>query len=162
VGSFGGKGGQSAGVATNVVTDYVLIRGEARSHDARFVRTITRAYREAFRLAAARVRDHRGRAARVRFQSRVDYYPFRLKPDAPVVRHAVAAATRAGLKPTLRVTNGGLDANWMVRHGIPTVTFGGGQNNPHTLDEFVDLKEFADACRLALALATPDTDGNAH
>src|SRR5262249_9226826 len=33
VGSFGGQEGSSAGVATNVVTDYVLIRGEARSHD---------------------------------------------------------------------------------------------------------------------------------
>jgi tripeptide aminopeptidase len=34
------------------------------------------------------------------------------------------------------------------------VTFGAGQNNPHTVDEYVDLDEFADGCRLALALAT--------
>jgi tripeptide aminopeptidase len=153
VGSFGGLDGQSAGVATNVVTDYVQIRGESRSHDPRFFRAITAAYRDAFRTAAGRVRDHRGRGAKVRFKTRLDYYPFRLSETAPVVRHALAGARAAGLKPDLRVTNGGLDANWLGRHGIPTVTFGAGQNNPHTVEEFVDLAEFAAGCRLAVALA---------
>jgi tripeptide aminopeptidase len=156
VGSFGGQDGRSAGEATNVVTDYVLVRGEARSHDSRFVRAITAAYRDAFRTAAGQVRDDRGRGAKVRFRARRDYHPFRLKPDAPVVRHSLAAAERAGLHPTLRVTNGGLDANWLVRHGIPTVTFGAGQNNIHTVDEYVDLAEFAAGCRMALALAVGD------
>src|SRR5437660_944610 len=70
VGSFGGAGDTSAGAATNVVTDYVHVRGESRSHDPRFVKEITAAYRRAFRAAAARVRDDRGRPARVRFQTR--------------------------------------------------------------------------------------------
>ena len=154
VGSFGGREGQSAGEATNVVTDYVYIRGEARSHDFRFVRAITGAYREAFRAAADQIKDDRGHGAKVRFRTRSDYFPFRLKPNSPVVRHALTAAAKAGLQPCLRVTNGGLDANWMVRHAIPTVTFGAGQNNIHTVDEFVDLDEFLAGCRLAMALAT--------
>ena len=54
----------------------------------------------------------------------------------------------------MRVANGGLDANWLIRHGVPTVTLGAGQNAIHTTDEFVDLKEFAAGCRLAVALAT--------
>lgn len=154
VGSFGGHDGKSAGDATNVVTDYVHIRGEARSHERRFIRTITRAYQAAFQQAAAEVRDHRGRKARVRFQSRLDYYPFRMKSSTPVVRHALDAGARIGLKPDLRISNGGLDANWLVRHGIPTITFGAGQNNIHTIEEYVDLAAFADGCRLALSLAT--------
>ena len=36
VGSVGGRDGRSAGEATNVVTDYALVRGESRSHDIRF------------------------------------------------------------------------------------------------------------------------------
>jgi tripeptide aminopeptidase len=154
VGSFGDAHGHSAGVATNVVTDYVLIRGEARSHQTQFVRAITAAYREAFRAAAAGVQDDRGRTAKLRFRVRKDYHAFRLKPEAPVVRHAVTAAQKAGWQPTLRLTNGGLDANWTVRHGIPTVTIGAGQNNPHTVEEYVDLADFEAGCRLALALAT--------
>jgi tripeptide aminopeptidase len=160
VGSFGGTDGKSAGVATNVVTDYAVIHGESRSHDPRFVRTITNAYRDAFRAAAKHVSDDRGRIAKVRFETRHDYYPFHLKATEPVVRHALAAAEQAELKPTLRVTNGGLDANWLVRHGIPTVTFGAGQNNIHTVDEFVDVAEFAKGCRMALAVATLDSAGD--
>jgi tripeptide aminopeptidase len=154
VGSVAGRDGRSAGEATNVVTDYAHVRGEARSHDARFVKVITRAYKDAFARAAERVTDHQGRRAKVKFSARLDYYPFRLKDDAPVVRHAWAAAERAGLTPSLRVGNGGLDANWLVRHGIPTITFGAGQNNIHTIDEYVDLELFAQGSRMALALAT--------
>ena len=90
----------------------------------------------------------------MKFSSRLDYYPFRMKADAPVVRHAEAAARSAGFEPTLKISNGGLDANWLVRHGIPTVTIGAGQNNIHTVEEFVDLPSFLDGCRMALALAT--------
>jgi tripeptide aminopeptidase len=154
VGTFGGRDDRSAGDATNVVTDYVHIRGESRSHDSRFVQAITRAYRNAFRTAASKVRDDRARGAKVRFTARRDYYPFRLKPTVPVVRHAVVAAERVGLQPTLRVTNGGLDANWMVRHGIPTITFGAGQRQVHTTEEYVEVADFLAACQLALALAT--------
>jgi tripeptide aminopeptidase len=154
VGSFGSADGRSAGEATNVVTDYALIRGEARSHDTRFAGTITAAYRDAFRAAAAAVVDDRGRGAKVRFQTRRDYYPFRLKEDSPVVQRALAAAARAGWTAALRVSNGGLDANWTTRNGIPTITFGAGQNNVHTVEEFVELADFTAGCRLALALAT--------
>jgi tripeptide aminopeptidase len=153
VGVFGGRDGRSAGDATNVVTDYVHIHGESRSHDARFAKAITAAYRQAFQAAATRVRDDRGRAARVRFAARLDYHPFRLPESAPVVRHARRAVEAVGRTPALKVANGGLDANWLVRRRVPTVTFGAGQNAIHTVDEFVDLTEFAAGCRLAVALA---------
>jgi tripeptide aminopeptidase len=154
VGSISGQDGKPAGEATNVVTDFALVRGEARSHDPRFVKRIVKAYREAFARAAAKVRNEEGRTAKVKFTTRLDYYPFRIKENAPVVRHAAAAARAAGFEPALRISNGGLDANWLVRHGIPTVTFGAGQNNIHTADEYVDVPMFLDGCRMALALAT--------
>jgi tripeptide aminopeptidase len=156
VGSFGDAVGGSAGVATNVVTDYVLIKGEARSHHSPFVRQIVAAYKDAFRRAGEEVRNAQGRHAKVRFQTRRDYYPFRIRPEAPVVRHAFAAAEQAGLQPALRLSNGGLDANWLVRHGIPTITFGAGQNNVHMTEEFVDLDQFLAGCRMALALAVQE------
>jgi tripeptide aminopeptidase len=154
VGSVGGRDGKAAGEATNVVTDYARVRGEARSHDAAFVKEIVAAYRDAFRKAAAEVTDDQGRPAKVKFTSRLDYHPFRLNEDAPVVRRAWAAAERAGLTPTLKVGNGGLDANWLVRHQVPTVTFGAGQHDIHTTDEYVDVPMFLEGCRMALALAT--------
>ncbi|MDY3555116.1 M20/M25/M40 family metallo-hydrolase [Gemmata sp. JC717] len=156
VGLVGTADGKSAGDATNVVTDFVHVKGESRSHDAKFVREITAAFKVAFSNAAAKVKDHEGRAAKVKFTSRLDYVPFRLKSDAPVVKLAEVAIQKIGRTPNLRTTNGGLDANWMVKHGIPTVTFGAGQNEIHTVKEFVDLREFESACQLALALATAE------
>jgi tripeptide aminopeptidase len=154
VGRFAGRDGKSAGEATNVVTDYVHLHGESRSHDARFAKAITRAYRDAFADAAGQITDDKGRKAKVKFTARLDYHPFRLKEDAPVVRHARAAAVQAGLQPSLRVGNGGLDANWLVRHGIPTVAFGAGQNNIHTIEEYVEVPMFLAGCRMALTIAT--------
>ncbi len=156
VGSVGTLDGKCAGDATNVVTDFVHMKGESRSHDAKFVRAITAAFKTAFAGAAAKVKDHEGRTAKVKFVSRLDYVPFRLKSDAAVVGRAEAAVRAVGREPNLRVTNGGLDANWMVKHGIPTVTFGAGQNEIHTVKEYVDLTEFESGCRVALALATAE------
>jgi hypothetical protein len=73
----------------------------------------------------------------VKFKAETDYYPFRMKESLPVVKRAVAVVSAIGGTPTIRAANGGLDANWMVRHGVPTVTFGAGQNEPHTIDEWI-------------------------
>lgn len=153
VGPIGGKNGGPAGDATNVVTDYILARGESRSHDPKFFKEITAAYRDAFAAAASAVTDHEGNPGKVKFTARTDYFPFRLKDAAPAVRAAAAAVAAIGRVPNLRVANGGLDANWMVKHAIPTVTFGAGQNDIHTVDEWVDLTEFEAGCHLAVAVA---------
>ena len=146
--------GRPAGDATNVVTDYVHVRGESRSHDSKFFKEITKAYKVAFEKAAKRVKNSDGKSGRVKFKAETDYYPFRMKDSLPVVKKAVAAVSRIGATPTIRAANGGLDANWMVRHGVPTVTFGAGQNEPHTIDEWINLDEYDRACALAVQLAT--------
>jgi tripeptide aminopeptidase len=154
VGPVTGGEGRPAGDATNVVTDYVHVRGECRSHDGKFFKEITKAYKAAFEKAAKAVKNSEGKSGRVRFKAQTDYYPFRQKETLPVVKRAIAAVTANGGTPNIRAANGGLDANWMVRHGIPTVTFGAGQNEPHTVDEWINLDEYERACALAVRLAT--------
>jgi tripeptide aminopeptidase len=154
VGPVTGGEGRPAGDATNVVTDYVHVRGESRSHDGKFFREITKAYKAAFEKAAKRVTNADGKSGKVKFKAETDYYPFRMKESLPVVKRAVAAVSGIGGQPNVRSANGGLDANWMVRHGVPTVTFGAGQNEPHTVDEWINLDEYDRACALAVRLAT--------
>jgi tripeptide aminopeptidase len=153
-GVFGGKEGKPAGDATNVVTDYVHIKGEARSPEPAFAAAITEAYRAAFAKAQTEVKDAGGATAQVKFDHKPAYPPFNLGEDAPVLKHAKRAAEAIGLKPTTLFSNGGLDANWLDKHGVPTVTIGAGQYEIHTVNEYVDLPEFANGCRLAVALAT--------
>ena len=154
VGKVSGAGGAAAGDATNVVTDYVRVYGESRSHDPAFFKAITSAYKTAFQEAAKRITNVEGKAGRVKFTARPVYHPFRLKESLPVVQRACAAVEALGFEPDVRVANGGLDANWIVKHGIPTVTFGAGQNEVHTVDEWIDLREYDKACQLAYQLAT--------
>jgi len=153
VGSIGDKDGRSAGQATNVVTDFARVTGESRSHDPAFATAITTAYKTAFEKAGGEVRDDEGKTAKVKFESRLDYTPFRLDENAPVVSHTKTAIERLGWAATTRIGNGGLDANWLVRLGVPTVTIGAGQNQIHTIEEWVDLAEFERGCRVVLALA---------
>jgi tripeptide aminopeptidase len=153
-GVFSGKNGKAAGDATNVVTDYVHIKGEARSPELTFAHAITEGFREAFEKAREEVKDIEGATAEVIFEASHAYPPFKLADDAPALRHAKRAAESIGMKPNAVYSNGGLDANWLVKHGLPTVTFGAGQYEVHTVKEYVHLPEFANGCRLAVALAT--------
>jgi len=154
VGIFGGKDGKPAGDATNVVTDYVHLVGEARSTDAAFAVKITEAFEAAFNKAKAEVKDADGNMAEVTFQTRTAYPPFLMSEDDPAVQRAKKAAQGMGLEPVTMVSAGGLDANWLVKHGVPTVTFGAGQAEIHTVNEYVVIPEFAQGCRLAVAIAT--------
>ncbi len=154
VGVIGNGKGGSAGEATNVVTDYVHIRGESRSFDVKFLKTITQTYRNAFLEAGKKISNHQGKKAKVQFHSRLDYRPFHLSEKAPVVAKGLSAVEQIQRQPICRTTNGGLDANWMVAHGIPTITFGAGQNEIHTVKEWIDLNEYLHGCQLGVVLAT--------
>src|SRR2546430_16446345 len=116
VGPVTGGDGRPAGDATNVVTDYVHVRGESRSHDSKFFKEITKAYKAAFEKAAKRVKNTDGKSGRVKFKAETDYYPFRMKENLPVVKRAVAAVSGIGATPNIRAANGGVNGNWEGRH----------------------------------------------
>jgi tripeptide aminopeptidase len=154
VGIFGGRDGAAAGDATNVVTDYAWLRGEARSPSEEFTASITAGLRSAFETAQAQVTDANGETAVVEFTNVKAYPPFNLDENSDAVRRAAKAVEAIGLKPVFIFSNGGLDANWLDKHGVPTVTIGAGQYEIHTIKEYVDLPEYAQGCRLAIELAT--------
>ena len=144
----------SGGAATNVVTDRLEIRGEARSHDREFRAEIVQQIERAFHQAAEQVTNAQGQAGRIEFQHRLKYEAFRLDEQEPAVTAAVAAVQRTGLEPIKRISNGGLDANWMTTHGMPTVTLGCGQEHIHTTAERLHVPSFLQACQIAWELAT--------
>jgi tripeptide aminopeptidase len=141
------------GDATNVVTDHVTLRIEARSHVPKFREKIVKEIESAFRRAAKEVRSTAGKQGSVTFEGRLDYEAFRLTRDEPSVVAAIAAVEAEGKEPELAISNGGLDANWLTAHGIPTVTLGCGQRNIHSVDEELDIADFHTARRIALRLA---------
>ena len=142
------------GEATNVVTDQVTIRAEARSHNPQFRKRIVREIERAFQRAIKEVKNDLGQKGQILFDGRLDYESFVLPADDPSVRMAEAAIRSIDCDPLHAVANGGVDANWLTAHGLPTVTIGCGQSNAHTVKEALDLAHFHTACRIGLRLAT--------
>jgi tripeptide aminopeptidase len=142
------------GEATNVVTDLVRLRAEARSHDPKFRQKIITAIERAFTSAAKEVRSVEGVAGSVSINGRLDYEAFRLDEREPCVLEAERVMRELGMEPIRAISNGGLDANWLTAHGIPSVTMGCGQVSPHTVAESLAIPQFEMACRIALRLAT--------
>lgn len=154
VGIFGGKDGKAAGDATNVVTDYVWMKGEARSSESAFAASVAEAFAAAFEEAKQAVKATDGATADVNFSHVKAYPPFKLAEDSAAVRRVSSAIKELGLTPNLVFSPGGLDANWLDKHGIPTVTIGAGQHEVHTVKEFVDLDQYVAGCKVAVLAAT--------
>ncbi len=139
---------------TNVVADYVVLKGESRSQHLSFIYEITAAYKGAFQEAALQVRNSDQDQAEIKFRSELSYRPFTLNSDSACIQRAIAAASSQAMgSPQTLISKGGLDANWLVQHGIPTITFGAGEHRIHTVDEYIEVPEFLAACRMGLAIA---------
>ena len=142
------RGGQG----TNVVMPAMHILSEARSHDPAFRKRIIETWKAAFTRSAGEVVNRQGEVGGVGFGPGPTYEAFALREDDPVVRTTLEAARACGIEARTVSNNGGMDANWIVAHGIPTVTFGAGQRQVHTADEWIDLNDFERACRLVVAI----------
>lgn len=148
-----------AGDATNVVTPHCYLKAEARSHDPKFRKRIVDEFRKAFERAIKAVRNDEGKTGKLKFDADLKYESFRIEESEPCVQHALQAVRMNGLEPATRISNGGLDANWMTAHGFPTITLGCGQHDIHTVNEKLHVKSFLQACRIGLTLATGATTG---
>ncbi|TWT38392.1 Carboxypeptidase G2 precursor [Blastopirellula retiformator] len=143
----------TGGAATNVVCDLVKIKAEARSHDLTFLNEMVAQIETAFHDAVKEVKNIDGETGSVEITGRLDYEPFRLADDDPSVEVAQQTIAALGYESELAVANGGLDANWLFRHGIPTVSFGCGQRNPHMSTEQLNIEWFHQACDIGLNIA---------
>ena len=154
IGYYGDKEGNCAGSSTNQVTDYVKINGESRSADKKFVSKISNEYKESFVRASAKVLDINKHKSKVIFKNHIDYYPFDLNKNLDVVKFATKISKKIGFAGQNVSCNGGLDANWLIKKNIPTITFGNGHYKPHSIGEYLNISEFKDSCLYAIALAT--------
>ncbi|MEO0529378.1 MAG: M20/M25/M40 family metallo-hydrolase, partial [Planctomycetota bacterium] len=142
-----------AGVATNVVAEHARLHIEARSHDPAFRSEIIEAIELAFQRAVERVISSEGRRGSVEFDGELNYESFRLPTDDPSLAAASQVLRELGIEPELAIANGGLDANWLTAHGIPTVSIGTGQHAIHTVDETLAIDEYQLARQIAWRLA---------
>jgi tripeptide aminopeptidase len=147
-------GSMNGGVFHNIVCPEMKVIAEARSYIPKRLAAVVAAYKRAFLNAVRKVKNDKGKRGSLDFKVERLYHPFKLSPAAPVVRFTLEAMKAAGVKGRPQPCKGGLDANWLVRHGIPTVTLGAGIIGAHTVTERLDIEEFRKGCLIATSLAT--------
>lgn len=144
------------GDATNVVMPVIQIQAECRSHDSGFREKIVSEFQKAFARGVKGVKSADGKLATLTFDEEVRYEAFRIDASAPCVVAAKIVAEALGLPCETRISDGGLDANWLFQHGLPTVTLGCGQHQIHTVSERLNIAEYLSACQMGLGLATAE------
>ncbi len=136
----------NGGTATNIVPEEVVIKGEARSHSRRKLKKQINSMTRALAKACGRSR------ASLRLKVEPVYDSFLIKEGSPFVKAAFSAVKSIGLKPQLKMTGGGSDANIFNKLGVPCLILGVGGHNVHTSKEYIEIKDLAKGTELILAL----------
>lgn len=125
----------SGGNATNIVPDFALAQGEARSRSQEKLERQT----EAMLQAARRASESLG--ANVKVDVKADYVGYALPPNDPLLVWLRAAALEIGLTFFMLDAGGASDANVFNARGRKSVVLNCGYNNPHTFQEEASLTE---------------------
>jgi tripeptide aminopeptidase len=134
------------GTATNIVPDYVEIKGETRSLNDKRVDEETK------KMAAAFAKFGAECGAEVDFQFEKAYSSFHIKEDEEVILRAVRALETLGIKPKMMALGGGSDANVLNAMGIRCLNLGNGSKKVHTTEEEIAVEDLVKAAELCHAI----------
>ena len=143
------------GLATNIVPNRVLVKGETRSRSLAKLDAQSEHMRRCFEEAVARHRvtvDGREHAARVEMRVDRGYDRLEVADEAPIVRLLARAAARVGHQFRTRATGGGCDANVFAGRGLEVANLGCGMRAIHTVSEWVDVNDIVATAELLVAL----------
>jgi len=130
----------SGGAATNIVPNQVVIKGEARSHNAHKLQQVCADIRHAVQSTVARY-DLGHAKADFSYKQEEEYQAFGIEENHPVVKLAQDALRSLDIPFTVGKTGGGSDANIFNAAGIPTIIVGTGMNKVHTVAEDIEIDQ---------------------
>jgi len=145
------------GVATNIVPEQILLKGEIRSHSTEKLAVYTEEIRDAFEKTVADWPSTPATGEKrpsMTFDIVNDYPALTIADDTPVLKRIRKATAVAGKTLQYIVAGGGSDANIFCGYGLPTAIVATGMNKVHTVDEQLDLNDLVNLTELLHALAT--------
>src|ERR687885_2994682 len=143
------------GEATNIITNLVMLKGEARSLDDEKLEAQTAHMIKCLEDAASKYEvtvDGVTTKARVEADVTREYYAMDVPDDSRVVRLVKEAAARMGLKVETMSAGGGCDANIFNKKGIECANLGTGMRAIHTVKEWLDVKDMYAAAEMTLEI----------
>jgi len=143
------------GEATNIITNYVYLKGEARSLNEDKLNAQTEHIVKTLQDTAAKYEvTVDGVTTRGRVESEVtrEYYAMDVPESSRVVQLVYKAAARKGLKVEAVASGGGCDANIFNKKGIECANFGTGMRAIHTVKEWLDVKDMYASAEMTLEM----------
>ena len=135
----------NGGAARNIVPDYCMAMGEARSLTSSGLQAITSKLVSVFKQEVEKY----GAQAEVRVEKL--YSEVHLDSDSEVVERAVRAIKSLNLNPNLIATGGGSDAS-IINKAIPCVNLGVGMEQVHTCEEYIAISSLVQTTGIILAI----------
>jgi tripeptide aminopeptidase len=143
------------GEATNIITNLVTLKGEARSLDDAKLEAQTAHMIKCLEDAAGRYEvTVEGVTTKASVESEVtrEYYAMDVSDDSRVVKLVKAAASRMGLDVKTLASGGGCDANIFNKRGIECANLGTGMRAIHTVKEWLDVKDMYASAEMTLEI----------
>src|SRR5687767_1052201 len=143
------------GEATNIITNFVMLKGEARSLDDAKLEAQTEHMLKCLQDAAAKYEvtvDGVTTKARVEADVSREYHAMDVSDDSRVVRLVKDAAARMGLKVETMASGGGCDANIFNKRGVECANLGTGMRAIHTVKEWLDVKDMYASANITLEI----------
>src|SRR5919107_178691 len=143
------------GEATNIITNLVTLKGEARSLDDEKLEAQTAHMIKCLEDAAARYEvTVEGVTTKARVEADVtrEYHAMDVPDDSRVVRLVKEAASRMGLKVETMASGGGCDANIFNKRGIECANLGTGMRAIQTVKEWLDVKDMYASAEMTLEI----------
>jgi tripeptide aminopeptidase len=153
----------NGGIATNIVPNLVIVKGEVRSHDDEKLKRVTSDIISSFENT---VKDHGNKSSdglpRVDIIVEDDFSRTDIPENHPVVTLAQKAAANLGRKMITKTTGGGADANIFYGKGIITGVIGTGMRDMHTVRESVGVDDMVKTGDLMLEIIRLHTQNPIH
>jgi tripeptide aminopeptidase len=143
------------GEATNIITNLVTLKGEARSLDDEKLEAQTAHIVKCLEDAVAKqevIVDGVTTKASVDSHVTREYYAMDVSDDSRVVKLVIEAAARMGLKVETMASGGGCDANIFNKRGIECANLGTGMRAIHTVKEWLDVKDMYASAEMTLEI----------
>ena len=143
------------GMATNIVPNLVVLKGEARSHDEQKLEAQTQHMLKCLQNAAGRYQvTVNGKTTKATVEANIerDYSSMDVPDSSYVVQLVVQAAKRMGLDVRTMASGGGCDANVFNRKGIECANLGTGMRAIHTVKEWLDVKDMYASAEMTLEI----------
>lgn len=123
----------SGGVATNIVPESVIVKGEARSRDERKLLRVITSMQESCLRAAGKI------GAQIDMKVDRSFAAMDISEDNPLVVRLRDSAKAVGVEFKTESRGGGSDANVLNGRGLTAVNLGLGMEQEHSGDERIEI-----------------------